>query len=102
DESVAEIREMYTYVREILDLSLKAFRTRDKALLAGINPLEQKIDEMERVLNDRHIERLTNNLCNLRSGMIFTDLASNLERVADHATNIAYSIDSEVHSTVNA
>ncbi|MEG2377903.1 MAG: PhoU domain-containing protein [Clostridia bacterium] len=34
--------------------------------------------------------------------MIFTDLASNLERVADHATNIAYSIDSEVHSTVNA
>ena len=50
---------------------------------------------MEKVLRDRHIDRLTNNRCNLRSGMIFTDLASNLERVADHATNIAYSIVGE-------
>ena len=48
---------------------------------------------MEKDLTNRHIERLTSNMCNLRSGMIFTDLASNLERVADHATNIAYSIE---------
>lgn len=93
DESIAEIREMHARVQEILELALQAFRTRDTALLKGIYPLEQQIDEMEKELTNRHIERLTNNMCNLRSGMIFTDLASNLERVADHATNIAFSIE---------
>lgn len=92
-EGINEINEMYAKVREILELSLQAFRTRDHALLVGIYPLEQRIDEMEKQLANRHIERLTNNICNLRSGMIFTDLASNLERVADHATNIAFSIE---------
>lgn len=92
EESTEEIREMFHQVKELLMLSLKAFRTRDVQLLDGVYPMEQRVDEMERELTNRHIERLTRNMCNLRSGMIFTDLASNLERVADHATNIAFSI----------
>lgn len=95
EESTQEVREMYGKVKDLLEMALQAFRTRDKTLLSGVYPLEQEIDEMEKVLRDRHIDRLTNNRCNLRSGMIFTDLASNLERVADHATNIAYSIVGE-------
>ena len=83
---------MFQQVKELLTLAMQAFRTRDVKFLDGVYPMEQKVDEMERELTNRHIERLTRNMCNLRSGMIFTDLASNLERVADHATNIAFSI----------
>ncbi|MCX4316061.1 MAG: hypothetical protein OSJ52_05410, partial [Lachnospiraceae bacterium] len=43
-------------------------------------------------LQQKHLERLTNNECTPESGMIFSDLISNLERVADHGTNIAFSI----------
>ncbi|MBR5479380.1 MAG: Na/Pi cotransporter family protein [Clostridia bacterium] len=92
EDGVAEIREMYESVKAILELAMEAFRTRDPALLEGIYPLEQKIDEMEKVLANGHIERLKKNHCTPRMGMIFTDLASNLERVGDHATNIANSI----------
>lgn len=92
DDGVAEIKEMYESVRAILELAMEAFRTRNAALVEGVYPLEQKIDEMEKALANGHIERLKKNQCTPRMGMIFTDLASNLERVADHATNIANSI----------
>jgi len=92
EDGVAEVKEMYASVKEILELAMEAFRTRNTAILEGIYPLEQKIDEMEKTLANGHIERLKKNQCTPRMGMIFTDLASNLERVADHATNIANSI----------
>ena len=85
-------------VKEILELAMEAFRTRNLALLEGIYPLEQKIDQMEKTLANGHIERLKKNLCTPRMGMIFTDLASNLERVADHLINIGYSIVNPIGS----
>ena len=58
--------------------------------------LEEAVDEKERELQKAHVERLTRNECTPEAGMIFSDVVSGLERVADHATNIAFSIiDSE-------
>ena len=54
--------------------------------------LEDKIDMEERRLQQKHVERLTQNECTPEAGMIFSDIISGLERVADHATNIAFSI----------
>ena len=54
--------------------------------------LENAIDEKERELQNLHVKCLTAGECTAQVGMMFSDLASNLERVADHATNIAFSI----------
>lgn len=54
--------------------------------------LEEHIDEMERQYQQSHVDRLTRNECTPEAGMIFSDVISGLERVADHATNIAFSI----------
>ena len=54
--------------------------------------IENSIDQEERDLQQKHVERLTRNECTPEAGMIFSDLVSGLERVADHATNIAFSI----------
>ena len=54
--------------------------------------LENAIDAKERELQDLHVKCLTKGECSAQVGMMFSDLASNLERVADHATNIAFSI----------
>ena len=51
-----------------------------------------KIDEKERELQQNHVDRLTRNECTPAAGMLFSDIVSGLERVADHATNIAFSI----------
>ena len=51
--------------------------------------LENKVDDKEKELQQNHIERLTRQSCTPEAGMIFSDIASELERVADHALNIA-------------
>ena len=54
--------------------------------------VENAIDAKERELQNLHVKCLTTGECSAQVGMMFSDLASNLERVADHATNIAFSI----------
>ena len=64
--------------------------------IALVQELEEKIDVKERELQNRHVKRLEKNECSAEAGMLFSDIISGLERVADHATNIAYAIrDSE-------
>lgn len=87
-----ELREMVDMVDKILNLSLDMFSNNTQEHLAEILALEDQIDKKEREIQNAHIERLNKNQCTAQSGMMFSDLASNLERVADHATNIAFSI----------
>ena len=54
--------------------------------------LENEIDEMERELQNNHVKRMSKGKCTPQAGIIFTDIVTGLERVADHATNIAFSI----------
>ena len=60
--------------------------------LTGVRVLrdENDIDEKERELQQAHIDRLTRNECTPEAGMLYSDIISGLERVADHATNIAF------------
>ena len=60
--------------------------------LHDILQLENAIDEKERELQQAHVDRLTRNECTPEAGMLFSDVVSGLERVADHATNIAFSV----------
>ncbi len=90
--AVDEVKELYRGVKELLDYSLEMFTKRSEEHLEKIIKLENLTDELERKLQRAHIERLTNNECNAYAGTLFSDLCSNLERVADHGTNIAFSI----------
>ena len=54
--------------------------------------LEDQVDETERELQESHIQRLTRGECTASAGMMFSDIISGLERVSDHATNIAFSL----------
>ena len=62
-----------------------------------VRELEEKVDIMEKACRAGHIYRLNNNMCNPESGIMFLDVISNLERISDHATNIA---DAVVNSIV--
>ena len=87
-----EIRRMQEMTVKILHLSLDMFNLEDDSHLQEILDLENAIDAKERELQDLHVKCLTTGECSAQVGMMFSDLASNLERVADHATNIAFSI----------
>jgi phosphate:Na+ symporter len=53
---------------------------------------EDEIDELTEKLKDDHISRLNEGICNPYAGIIFMDLLTNIERVGDHASNIAQGI----------
>ena len=69
--------------------ALEAFKegNRDKAL--KVIEKETIVDDMEVKLRNQHIKRLTNNECNTEAGIIFLDMLVVLERISDHARNIA-------------
>ena len=90
--AMEEVSEMKDRVLSMLDDALEAFNTRDKTLVQKIEPQEQHIDEMKAQLRTKHIQRLNCDQCSPGSGVIYLDVISNLERIADHATNIAYSV----------
>ena len=88
-KAAAECKEMFDTVIEAVEKSLRALESEKPELAEEARALEKKTDEMERTLRARHIERLNSGKCRPEVGVIFIDLLSNLERVADHANNIA-------------
>ena len=87
-----DLIHMMGMVQKIVNYSVEMFSKNDRQHLQEILVLEDQIDQEERILQQKHVERLTQNECTPEAGMIFSDIISGLERVADHATNIAFSI----------
>ena len=85
-----ELGEMMNMVNTILRFSFEMFVKSTEEHVEDIRNLEEAIDEKEKELQQRHIERLSNNECTPEAGALFSDIVSGLERVADHATNIAF------------
>lgn len=87
-----ELGEMLDMVNKIIQYSIDMFAKHDETHMQDIIDLEDKVDLKERELQQAHVERLTRGECTPQAGMIFSDVISGLERVSDHATNIAFSI----------
>ncbi len=87
-----EMGELLDMVNKIVQYSVEMFTKSNEEHLQDIMELENAIDEKERELQRLHVDRLTRNECTPEAGMLFSDVVSGLERVADHATNIAFSI----------
>lgn len=83
-----ELAQMYGYVKELLSMAQESFDVEDGAMKKRAAELEDKVDGLEDELRLRHLERLDMGQCTSESGLLFTDVIMNLERVADHAVNI--------------
>ncbi len=86
------LTQMLSMVIQITTYSLDMFSNNNQEHMQEILELEDQVDEMERRLQQEHVNRLTRNECTPAAGMIYSDIISGMERVADHATNIAFSI----------
>ncbi len=87
-----EMGKMLDKVNDIVRFSVEMFAQGKTEHMTYISKLEDEIDELERKYQKHHIERLTKNECTPEAGMVFSDIVSGLERVADHAVNIAFAI----------
>lgn len=89
EEAEAELADISSRVRNLVEAAVALLTSNDKTSARHIITAEGDIDLLEKSLRRQHIKRLNNGVCFPASGIIYLDLISNLERVADHANNIA-------------
>ena len=83
------LREMLTTCANCYYYAIEAFMEEDKEKAGKVIELERKADELEVSLRTMHIKRLTNQECNTEAGIVFLDTLVGMERISDHARNIA-------------
>ncbi|WP_307993653.1 Na/Pi cotransporter family protein [uncultured Intestinibacter sp.] len=84
-----EISDMYNKVISSYTYALEAMVTSDVHLACKVIKMEEQVDIMEESCRVNHMRRLNNNLCSIDNGIIYLEILSNLERISDHAANIA-------------
>ena len=91
-DAKGELDDVRNTICELYENVIKAFDDRDLAVLEKVEEIEEKVDEYTKELEHRHIERLKKGACTAQTGSVFLQTVSNLERVGDHMTNVAFSI----------
>lgn len=89
EKAQQELEEMIRTVIASVEHAVRARALHDMSEVRQVVQREEDVDNYEEDLREQHIERLSKNLCSTETGVIFLDVLSNLERVSDHALNIA-------------
>lgn len=100
-DAVKELEVLCGAVSEILTLSYMAFINDDLKSARDVEPLEQVIDGLKAKLRDGHIKRLKTGTCSIEAGFVWADLITNLERTADHCSNIAVCVIDAAENNMN-
>ena len=88
-EAQKELSTLTAAICEILTLTEEAFAQKNLATALHVEPLEQVIDDLRDQIKANHVLRLQKSECTIEHGFILSDLLNNLERVADHCSNVA-------------
>lgn len=94
DEGDAELKQMFETALLLIDCAIESFTNQELSYEGAnkINSLEAIVDKMEEDFQQSHIERLNKHICDTVAGMLFINTITDFERVADHATNIAWAV----------
>lgn len=94
-DAVEDLKDIEDVVLKAVDLAISS-RNRESIMDAKrVYMLEDDVDSMEEDMRHNHMERLSKGLCSADTGIVFLDILSNLERISDHAVNIAEYVEAE-------
>ncbi len=90
-----EIEDLAARVTQMLEKSIHIVdkQITDPEIISEVEVLESQVDALSESLADHHVERIKNKKCTPKNGMLYLDMLNNLERIADHADNLASSVD---------
>ncbi len=100
-DAYQELMILCEAVSEILTMSRTAFVNNDLLTARDVEPLEQVIDGLKAKIRDSHINRLKSGECSIEMGFVWADLLTNLERTADHCSNLAVCIIDAAENNMN-
>lgn len=87
-----EIQQMEDVCIDCFRYAIEALEERSKEKAMKVIEKESQADELEIALRTAHMKRLARNECSTESGIVFLDALVCLERISDHARNIAEEI----------
>lgn len=96
EDACRDLRLIGDNVINAVKAALDARRNSDPADIRRVLKLEDEVDNCEEDLREKHIERLSLGQCTPQTGVIFLDVISNLERICDHANNVAGYVKNEL------
>ena len=87
-----DINEMFTLVTETVKEVIGAFDQNDQTKAESVIKKEEFINQLERKFRKQHILRMNEGICSAHGGVVVVDIIINLERIGDHAVNIAQAV----------
>lgn len=101
DVANKELSVLMAAVTEIIGLARDCFIKNDLTLARRVEPLEEVVDELRDKIKHNHIIRLQKSVCSIEHGFVLSDLLTDLERVADHCSNIAGCVIEIAHNSLD-
>lgn len=92
EQALGELDVAFDLMKKILNYTLIGFERRDIESAKHIEPLEEVMDDLTNMLHDNHLARLREGNCSVRAGIVFLDILSNMERIADICSNIGIAV----------
>ncbi len=94
-QSFDELAKMMELINKNMHYAIEVFAHHGEQYLKEVDSLEEQVDKLEEEIQIAHVQRMTRNECSAQAGMLFSDIVSGLERVSDHAVNVAYAMSKE-------
>lgn len=91
--AIKELNQMFNLVDEIIETTIKCYQEQDPVLASKIQPMEQVVDVLKDTMRLKHLERLSDKECDFKSGVMFLEITTNLERISDHCSNIGIAVE---------
>jgi phosphate:Na+ symporter len=96
DEAISELHELQNVVIKMYDNTIKVLKEKDIPLLIETLKLEDKADDLCKEFSNAHVKRLENGTCSVESGIIFLNIITHFERIADHIYKICLASKDEL------
>lgn len=96
ETGIEDLREISKSVFKSFENAIEARRTGNMDFVRKVSQYEDEVDSLEEELREKHIERLSNGSCVPSAGVVFLDILTNLERISDHAYNLAGYMKNEI------
>jgi phosphate:Na+ symporter len=104
DTAMGEMRDISDKCRSLMELSFAMFNAQGGSpeLIERIIQAEDSVDDCKDDYKQNHIQRMNKGECNAEAGTTFLNMLIDIERIGDHAINVAFAIPNRQTSVITA
>ncbi len=92
-QATQELTIVTNAVTEIFESAILSYEQRSLELARRVITYENVMDDIRKILRNHHVDRLSRQECDFDAAVLFLDILSHLERIADHSGNIANRVE---------